>query len=269
MHTGNSSEHFTTSGGCYNYYMRKKFLWLVALVIVASLGAFAWANKAAIPVKPTTQPRRIIPTSFNKSQYSLNDPSSLWVVVNKQRVLTPQSFVPPNLVFADVPLRVPGNESMQIRGDVAQPIKTMFAAAKADGVPLMFSSGYRSYTYQVGLYNSYVVKSGEAGADTFSARPGHSEHQTGLAFDVEPLDQHCDVDQCFADTPQGKWIAAHAYEYGFLLRYPADKVSVTGYNYEPWHLRYVGKPLASELHKEHVGTLEEFFGLPAAPDYSS
>jgi D-alanyl-D-alanine carboxypeptidase len=88
-----------------------------------------------------------------------------------------------------------------------------------------------------------------------------------LAFDAEPLDQKCDVDQCFADLPAGKWIAAHSYEYGFLLRYPADKVAVTGYQYEPWHLRYIGKALASELHKDHIKTLEEFFGLPAAPGY--
>lgn len=199
----------------------------------------------------------------------MTEPTSLWVVINKTRPLTPQNYAPTDLVTPNVPLRVPGNETMQVRKEVADALETMFAAAKADQASMMLSSGYRSYSYQISLYGGYVNSSGKAAADTYSARPGFSEHQTGLAFDVEPFDQKCDVEQCFADLPAGKWIAAHAYEYGFILRYPADKVAVTGYTYEPWHLRYVGKPLANELHKDRIETLEEFFGLPPAPDYSS
>jgi len=131
----------------------------------------------------------------------------------------------------------------------------------------MVSSAYRSYSYQVSLYGKYVRDQGQSVADTQSARPGYSEHQTGLAVDVEPYDQQCDVEQCFADLPAGKWIAANAYKYGFIIRYTKDKTHVTGYEYEPWHVRYVGVELATEMHNQHIETLEEFFGLPAAPDY--
>jgi D-alanyl-D-alanine carboxypeptidase len=131
----------------------------------------------------------------------------------------------------------------------------------------MLSSGYRSYDYQVGLYNGYVKSQGQATADTQSARPGYSEHQTGLAVDIEPASKKCELDACFADTPEGKWLVANAYKYGFILRYTQDKTAVTGYAYEPWHFRYVGTPLATEMHNQNVATLEEFFNLPVAPDY--
>ncbi len=99
--------------------------------------------------------------------------------------------------------------------------------------------------------------------------PGYSEHQTGLAVDLAPVPaQGCNLEICFGSMPQGKWLAANCWQYGFLLRYPADKVAVTGYQYEPWHFRYIGIPLATEMHNEGVETMEEFFGLPAAPNYA-
>jgi D-alanyl-D-alanine carboxypeptidase len=204
---------------------------------------------------------------FNASRYSLTDPASIWVVANKLRPLSTLSYAPNDLVTPHVPLRVPGNESMQLRKEASSALEAMFEASERDGAAMMLSSGYRSYSYQVSLYGGYVQKNGQAEADKVSARPGYSEHQTGLAADVEPADQQCDVEVCFADLPAGKWVAAHAWEYGFILRYPADKTAVTGYSYEPWHLRYVGKDLAKELHDTHTETLEEFFKLPAAPDY--
>lgn len=169
----------------------------------------------------------------------------------------------------NIPLRVPGNESMQVRQLISPALEQMFADAKSAGVPMMLSSGYRSYSFQTSLYNGYVKSHGQAEADTFSARPGFSEHQTGLAVDVEPLDGSCDVSQCFADTPSGKWVAAHAYEYGFIMRYPSDKVAITGYMYEPWHFRYVGKELAAEMRKQGVETLEEFFGVTGGTTYAN
>ena len=242
-------------------------IFLVAVTVALVYFSFQKVHAPSPTPSTTTQKASSTKPAFDKTRYSISDPTSLWVVVNKQRPLNPKDYVPADLVVPNVPLRVPGNESMQIRAVTASAMEAMFAAAKTAGVPLMLSSGYRSYNYQVSLYGSYVAAHGQASADTFSARPGYSEHQTGLAFDVEPLDQQCDVDQCFANTPAGKWVAAHAYEYGFLIRYPSDKVAVTGYEYEPWHLRYVGKDLALELHNTHTETLEEFFGLPAAPNY--
>lgn len=191
--------------------------------------------------------------------------SYTWVV-NKQRPLSPKEYTPPNLAFPNVRLRVPGNESMKIRADVGTAIEQLFTAAQTNGHSPMFSSGYRSYAYQVNLYNGYVKSQGQAAADKESARPGHSEHQTGLAFDICNAGS-CKLVQSFGDTPLGKWVADNAHKHGFTIRYKQGKESVTGYTYEPWHLRYVGVDLATQLHASGA-TLEEHFGLPAAPDYS-
>ncbi len=186
-------------------------------------------------------------------------------VVNKHCPLNPLSYVPPNLVYPNVKLRVPGNESMRIRADVGTAIEQLFAAAGGAGHDPMFSSGYRSYNYQASLYNNYVKNSGQAAADTYSARPGYSEHQTGLSFDICNAG-NCQLQQSFANTPLGQWVAANAHSYGFTIRYKQNMQHVTGFIYEPWHLRYVGTDLATQLY--HSGkTLEEHFGLPAAPSY--
>lgn len=207
------------------------------------------------------------PAAFNKQQYSTTDPTSIWVIVNKQHPLNPNDYVPSDLVVPDVPLRVPGNESMQVRTVTAQALETMFSAAKKQGVNLMLASGYRSYTYQVGLYNSYVQSQGQAVADTQSARPGYSEHQTGLAADLEPANRVCEVDQCFASTPEGKWLSANAYKYGFIIRYAKGLDNITGYEYEPWHVRYVGTELSTEMHAKGVATLEQFFDVSGGKTY--
>jgi D-alanyl-D-alanine carboxypeptidase len=156
---------------------------------------------------------------------------------------------------------------MSLRADTATAIKLLSDGATSAGMHLMLASGYRSYSEQVGLYNNYVSSYGQASADTFSARAGHSEHQTGLAADVEPVSGQCELDACFGNTPEGKWLAANAYKYGFIIRYPADKTLLTGYEYEPWHVRYVGVDLSGEMHKTGVETLEEFFGLPSFTSY--
>ena len=110
-----------------------------------------------------------------------------------------------------------------------------------------------SYAYQASLYNSYVAQDGQELADTYSARPGHSEHQSGLAFDIGALDNG------YGNTPGGRWLNAHCADYGFILRYPAGKESITGYQYEPWHVRYVGKEIASRIMSQGI-TLEEYLG---------
>ncbi len=241
----------------------------VFAVVVLVVSFLLFRHKAAAPA-PSTTPQtgnQTTENSFNKQRYSTHDPDSLWVVVNKPRAIDPIDYVPTDLIAPHVPQRVPGNESMQVRAAVSKALDVMFADAKQAGIILMLSSGYRSYSYQVGLYDGYVKSMGQAGADKISARPGHSEHQTGLAADIEPASRKCEIDACFADTPEGKWLAEHAYEYGFIIRYPADKVDTTGYAYEPWHVRFLGIDLANELHKTGVKTLEEFFGLPGGPNY--
>lgn len=132
----------------------------------------------------------------------------------------------------------------------------MQADAQALGLNLYISSGFRSYSYQENLYNNYVAQDGKEEADTYSARPGHSEHQTGLAFDLNT------IDDSFANTAEGKWVAENCQKYGLILRYPKGKEQETGYQYESWHLRYVGNELAQKLYNNgNWITLEEHFNI--------
>lgn len=209
------------------------------------------------------------PAAFDKQKLSLSDPASNWLVVNKKRPLDPRSYAPSDLVVPHVTLRsnITGNEKY-MRAEPAAALEKLFAGASAAGLQMNVQSGYRSYGFQESLYNRYVSQQGQAVADTQSARPGYSEHQTGLSVDVGSVGHpECAVEQCFADTAEGKWLAAHAYEYGFIIRYPNGKDAVTGYIYEPWHIRYVGTELATEMHTTGAVTLEEFFGLPPASSY--
>lgn len=154
-----------------------------------------------------------------------------------------------------------------MRAEAGQALSNMIQAAKAEGLSIRPLSAYRSYTTQVSVYNNEVRTYGQATADTQSARPGTSEHQTGLAVDVGG--GGCGIEDCFGETAEGKWVAANAYKYGFIIRYTPDKVGITGYRYEPWHIRYIGTGLAAEMHNTNIKTLEEFFGLPAAPQYTN
>lgn len=201
-------------------------------------------------------------TVFNKKQNSIDKPGSIWWIVNKKRSL-PSGYAPSNIAAPNVTLRLDKTtEEMKIRSDIATNIETMFIAANKQGINLLFASGFRSQSSQDVLYKSYVAKDGQAAADRYSARPGTSEHQTGLAFDVCVSGTSCNLDSTFADTPAGTWIAQNAHTFGFIVRYPNGKEAITGYQYEPWHLRYVGSNLANELRKKNQ-TMEEFFGLAA------
>lgn len=131
---------------------------------------------------------------------------------------------------------------------------SMQSAAKSDGLTLFCKSGFRSFIDQRIIYDGYVARDGQDLADTYSARPGHSEHQSGMALDINSTSSD------FADTPEGKWLAENCWDYGFIIRYPADKVDITGYMYEPWHVRYVGREIAFEL-KDSGLCLEEYLGI--------
>lgn len=206
------------------------------------------------------------PVTFDKNRYSVNHPTSIWVVVNKGRIL-PRGYVPADLVVPNISLSGPGaSENMRLRKDPAAALEKLDAEAKTEGTKLMLVSGYRSFNTQLNVYNSYVSLQGQAFADATSARAGHSEHQTGLAADLGATSRKCQLETCFGDMPEGKWLAANAYKFGFIVRYQKDKHSFTGYDYEPWHLRYVGSELADEIHKSGQ-TLEEFFDLPTNDDY--
>ena len=140
--------------------------------------------------------------------------------------------------------------------DVMKAFKLMQSDATSIGLNIYISSGYRAYAYQERLYNNYSAVDGIEGADTYSARPGHSEHQTGLCFDLN------EIADSFADTDEGKWVNDNAHLYGFIIRYPKGKENITGYQYESWHLRYVGIDLATKLYNNgNWLTMEEYYGL--------
>lgn len=133
------------------------------------------------------------------------------------------------------------------------------AEAKAQGLDIHISSDYRDYDFQVTVYNSMVDGYSKEYADSVSARPGHSEHQTGYTIDCNT------IDNTFADTAEGKWLRDHCWEYGFIIRYPEDKVDLTGYSYESWHIRYVGVEHAKEIWEQGI-CLEEYLDIDSVYD---
>jgi D-alanyl-D-alanine carboxypeptidase len=176
--------------------------------------------------------------------------NSLWRIVDKQQPLNNLHYRPEYLTQAPVPVRTDKSADEQsVRTDIVEPTKQLFAAAKDAGFDLIIGSGFRDYELQNMYYTSYSATYGQTAADTFSAKPGYSEHQTGLTMDVSTADRICYIKECFGGTKAGKWLAAHAHEYGFIIRYPRGKEGITDFIYEPWHVRYVGNDLAKAVYK--------------------
>ena len=145
-----------------------------------------------------------------------------------------------------------------MRKAAADAIEKMFDGAKSEGYVLKVVSAYRSYERQEAIYNNNIRKKGKESTDAVSATPGCSEHQTGLCADVSSDSVGCTIEQDFGDSPEGKWLAQNSYKYGFIIRYPEGKSDITGYSYEPWHIRYVGNNLAKYLYDKNI-TLEEYY----------
>lgn len=172
------------------------------------------------------------------------------ILVNKYNYVT-ENYVPENLQ----PLNTSyARSGMQLVDIAKEAFESMSDDAKKEGMNIIAMSSYRSYDYQVNLYNNYVKTDGKEAADTYSARPGYSEHQTGLAVDVYNLELPY---TSFEETEEFNWMQENAYKYGFILRFPKDKVDITGYQYEAWHYRYVGKEVAKYIHNHNM-TLEEY-----------
>lgn len=151
---------------------------------------------------------------------------------------------------------LPSSYGSELTDETINNFNVMKNDAYCNGLNLYIASGYRSYWTQSNLYSSYCSYDSQSKVDTYSARPGHSEHQSGLAFDLNS------IDDSFAYTQEGQWVYKNCWKYGFILRYPSGKESITGYKYEPWHLRYVGKELAEKLFDNgNWITLEEYFGI--------
>lgn len=180
----------------------------------------------------------------------------LLLLVNKQHPVSPD-YMPEDLreIRDFVPDRSP--ETRYMRAEAADAFHNMVEQAAQDGVEIKMTTAYRSYGFQKLLFDSYVEKQGEEKANTFSAKPGQSEHQTGLAIDVSSPSVDYQLSDDYGKTEEGKWVADHAYRFGFILRFPEGKEDITGYQYEPWHLRYVGHYVAKEIHDQDL-TLEEY-----------
>nr|WP_179389177.1 M15 family metallopeptidase [Psychromicrobium silvestre] len=197
---------------------------------------------------------------------SLDDPRSIWVIVNKRRPLKPANYHPSDLVRPAVSSNV-GGETAMLRAPAAAALEKMAKAAQVHGTPLTLVSGFRSYQTQVSTYGSFAAATGISGADHASARPGYSEHQTGLAVDIGN-GGGCNLQPCFAGQPLAAWVAQNCHTFGFVVRYQLNFQDQTGYFAEPWHLRYVGVELATAVKKSGLHSLEQYFGLDPAPDYS-
>ncbi len=189
-------------------------------------------------------------THFYEHIKQIKEPNSISVLVNKNNQLA-ADYIPHDLEKISLDY---ANEEQYMRKEAKEHFERLSEDARKLGYQIIASSTYRSYTYQERLYHYYIETKGLEYADLCSARPGHSEHQTGLAIDVMGSNQDYDA---FADSIEFPWMTENAYKYGFILRYPKGKENITGFKYEPWHYRYVGIKIAKIIH-ENNWTLEEY-----------
>lgn len=186
----------------------------------------------------------------------LKEPDSLLVLANKTYYLA-ADYVPEDLVQPDVFNYY--EDKRELRAPAAEALEILFAAAEEEGYKLVFRSGFRSYDIQKIIFERKVKERGFEAANQVSAKPGQSEHQTGLAADITSWSVKNALDEAFGETPEGIWVAENAHLFGFIIRYQIDTVDITKYQYEPWHLRYMGIEDATRIYEAGV-TLEEYLG---------
>jgi len=188
----------------------------------------------------------------------IENPYDVLDLINKENLL-PSDYEPEDLTVPDVRFSFEEDHpKKQLRKVAADALEELFAAADLAGHELFALSGYRSYDTQASIFASNAEKHGEEKANTFSARPGESEHQSGLTMDVTSRSANFDLIIEFGQTPEGIWLAENAHEFGFIIRFLEGKEDITKYQYEPWHIRYVGIKAATEIKEKEV-TLEEYF----------
>ncbi|NLY71749.1 MAG: M15 family metallopeptidase [Clostridiales bacterium] len=184
----------------------------------------------------------------------------LLILVNKQNHLDPD-YKPDDLE----PIRYFASDrssaTRYMRAEAAEQFHKLVEAAREEGYEIVMTTAYRSYGFQKILWDNYVAREGEEAANRFSARPGQSEHQTGLAVDISAPSVNYALTEDFANTDEGKWVAENAHKFGFIIRFPKEKEHITGYLYEPWHLRYVGEKVATRIYEQGL-TLEEYLETP-------
>jgi len=202
-------------------------------------------------------PPQTEPVTTEAGSEVVGNPYEQLVLVNKSHAL-PQDYHPDDLVVPDV--RFPFAEDhpkKQMRSFAASALEDLFQASNEAGLDLFAQSGFRSHGRQDSIFASNVSDHGLEAANNFSARPGESEHQTGLSMDVTSPDVGYQLVEEFGETDEGQWLKENAHEFGFIIRYPEGKEDITNYQYEPWHLRYVGEKAATEIASQGI-TLEEY-----------
>lgn len=203
-------------------------------------------------VAPTPEPEPAQPKQAIETNGQANLKLDTLVLVNKQIAL-PKDYQPSDLVTPNIPFVASATgERRTLRQPAARAIESLIADAKAAGIELKGTSAFRSYAYQVQLFNAYVARDGKEQALKYSAPPGHSEHQTGLAIDVSSASVNYELTQALGQQKEGEWLANHAHEHGFIIRYQKAYEKETGYMYEPWHLRYIGIEHATAVYEQNV-----------------
>lgn len=209
----------------------------------------AAAKKAAEEAKTATEAPAPAQSKACNTSSVHNNPTSIDVVVNKKHCMQPLNYVPADLITVN---------GATLSAQASGAFKQMYDAAAAAGQPFHVTSSYRSYANQISTYNYWVAQSGQAGADTYSARAGYSEHQTGYVIEVAV--NNCTLD-CFGSTSQYQWFQQNAANYGFIQRYYAGFEAVTGYKAEEWHYRYVGTAVAKDMQVRGIKTLEQYWNV--------
>lgn len=198
----------------------------------------------------------LVNTGSDKEWYSnikKTDVSKDILMINNKTYKLPDDYEPDDLV--DVKNWYSYGNNPKLRKEAYDKFIEMFNKAKEENLTIIINSSYRSYKYQENLYNDYLNKNGQSETDAYAARPGHSEHQTGLTIDVTTYGANGDT---FDKTDEFKWLQDNAHKYGFILRYPKGKEYITGYNYESWHYRYVGVEAATIIHDSNI-TFDEYY----------
>ncbi len=195
-----------------------------------------------------------------QERLNYSDVNSVTVLVNKQNHLS-NDYVPPDLVEPSIPFTFDEKaEKRLLRQEAAFHLEELFTAAKEKSFMLYGVSGYRSYETQKYLFQYFVQRDGsEEKANQISARPGESEHQSGLAMDVTSKSVNFGLIESFGKTPEYEWLKDNAHLFGYVVRYPKGKEHITEYTYEPWHLRYVGQDLALKLYENNMSYEEYLF----------
>lgn len=244
---------------------RRSALTISLVISLFALGAISPAVATDLDNPPS--PPACVKPCFDPPAHSIDKASSIWVVVNKKRPLSPLKYVP-KLAQPKFTAKGQNPYGLYLAPEAATALEQLFKdALAAKAGTLMLQSAYRSYSYQSVVHDRQVKRLGKAAGEKLAARPGFSEHQTGLAADIGAVGQGCLIQTCFSQTKGGTFLRLNAFKYGFIVRYPSQRTATTGYQYEPWHIRYVGVALATEMRKRQIRVLEDFWGLPAAPAY--